>query len=152
MILGRRSFLPALFLLALALPATAQIEVDSNSRLTYRFPNPRKTALELAMAGLPTLEGILVSIDLQRGDSVAQVAGRVRDAAWAQNPGVQGEANGEAIFFGSVQAYLAGDPRFRILVHPSRCRGCSGMLEVVFLRYDDSGYLVGRTRQRKSGP
>src|SRR4051794_19078595 len=127
----------------------AQDLADSSARLTYRFQNPSKSAVELAMAGLPTLDGKLVSVDLQRGDTVAEITGRVSDSTWLLNPGVQGEANAEKIDFGPIRAYLDGDPRFRVLVRPSTCSGCGGMVDAVFLRFKDSGYLVGRPRKVK---
>jgi hypothetical protein len=127
-------------------PAQGAVPVDSNSRLTYRFEHPIMTPLELAKAGLPTFDGELLSIDLQRGDSVAQITGRVRAATWARNPEVWGYTPGgkPEVYFGPLHAYLAGEPHFHILVKPARCAGCEGIQEVIFLRYKETGYLVGR--------
>lgn len=150
---------PARFLVtALTLMASARIGLaqttprrqaaDSNARLTYHFQRPTQSALAIAKGGLGTLDGELVSVDLWRGDTVAQITARVRDATWATNPEVIGQARSGEIAFGSVRTYLRDDPRFRILVHPTLCRGCDGDLEVVFLRYSDrDGYLVSDSRR-----
>jgi hypothetical protein len=134
------------------LAAQAREVTDSTQMLGYRFERPTKNGLALAMAGLPTLDGELVSIDLKWGDSVAQITGRVRKEAWASNPEVWGEAEGDQVYFGRLQAYLRGDPRFAILVHPTWCSGCEGMVSVVFLPHGLSGYLVGRPRRREPAP
>lgn len=141
-----------------AFPAAADGQVDdvadSTGRLTYRFGRPTKTALEIAKAGLLSFDAVLISIDLQRGDSVAQITGRVGNETWALNPEVAGSGPGQApqIYFGRIQTYLRGDPRFRILVRPARCDGCEGMREAIFLRFNESGYLVGRPRRRQPAP
>lgn len=138
-----------LSLLPAPIPAQAPIPVDSNSRLTYRFERPAKTGLALAKAGLPTFDGEFVTINLEQGDSIGEIVGRVRPQTWAQNPEVWGAVpgGGPQVDFGRIQSYLAGDPRFRILAKPATCAGCEGMHEVIFLRYNDTGYLVGGPRQ-----
>jgi hypothetical protein len=146
-----KRFLLSSLLLVLVLDVVsvaAQAPAESG-RLTYRFKRPTKTALEIARAGLPSFDGELVSIQQRQGDSVAQIIARVRPESWAENPEVWGQLPDGApqVFFGRLQEYLAGDPRFRILVHPSYCAHCEGDLEAVFLRYaDTTGYLVGGGR------
>jgi hypothetical protein len=93
----KRLILFSLVLLPARLVAQGPVPVDSNSRLTYRFEHPTKTPLELAKAGLPSFDGELLSIDLQRGDSVAQITGRVRAETWARNPEVWGQKPGGAL-------------------------------------------------------
>ena len=143
-----KRLLPYLVLLVLPhVEAQTPPRVDSTARLTYRFRHPQGSALEIAKSGLPTLDGVLVSIDLQRGDTVAEITGRVRDETWNANLEVWGGAPGhKQIYFGRIRDYLRGDPRFRILVHPSWCVGCEGFLEAVFLPNNDEGYLVGPPR------
>ena len=129
-------------------------QAESNARLTYRFDRPTKTALEIALEGLPSFDGELLSIDLQRGDSIAEITGRVRAETWARNPEVWGGLPGheDAIYFGRIQAYLGGDPRFRVLVKPAWCEGCEGIQEAIFLRNNESGYLVGGPRRARRSP
>jgi hypothetical protein len=135
-------------LLALApVRLAAQAPADSNGRLTYHFRQPTKSALAIAMDGLPSLDGEFISIQVQRGDSVAQITARVRDSTWALNPEVWGESPGRRVFFGRLHAYLGGDPRFHILVKPAPCAGCEGEREAVFIRYADKGYLVSGSRR-----
>ena len=115
------------FVLAPGLAAQAPPPVDSAARLTYQFEHPTQTALEMAKAGLPSLDGDLVSIDPRWGDSVAEITGRVRAKTWARNPEVWGGmGRRKEIYFGRIQAYLRGDPRFRILVKPAFCVCCQG--------------------------
>ncbi|HTF39425.1 MAG TPA: hypothetical protein VK754_02400 [Propionibacteriaceae bacterium] len=143
----KRLLLNALLLAPARLAAQAPVP-DSTARLTYRFEHPTKTPPETAMAGLPTFDAVLVSIDLQWGDSVAEITGRVREKTWALNPEVWGgsPSHDKEMYFGRIQSYLGGEPRFRILVHPARCAGCEGWREVIFFRYNDTGYFVGRPR------
>lgn len=144
----------ALIAFPAAVDAQAAALADSTARLTYRFARPTQAALEITKTGLLSFDAVLVSIDLQRGDSIAQITGRVRDETWVLNPEVAGSAPGQApeIYFGRLQTYLRGDPRFRILVRPSPCAGCEGMREAVFLRYNETGYLLGRPRRGRPSP
>lgn len=137
-----------LILASTRLCAQSMIPVDSNSRLTYKFVKPAKTGLALAKAGLPTLDGEFVSVKYQRGNTIAEIIAKVRPSTWASNPEVWGsDPGGEAkAYFGKLQSYLGGDPRFRILTKPAYCEGCDGVYEVTFLRFDDTGYLVGGGR------
>jgi len=142
-------------LCALASPPTlllAQAPVDSTIRLTYRFEQPTQTALQLATKGLAVLDGELLRLSLQRGDSIVELIGQVRTNSWATNPVVRGatKTNGSQIEFGRLQSYLRGDRRFRVLVIPASCQGCQGDLTVSLLPYADStGFLVQGRRSPK---
>jgi hypothetical protein len=70
----------------------AQAPVDRAARLTYRFARPSRSALALAMAGLPTLDAEFMSVYVQRGDSVAGIIARVRTESWQRDPEVWGDA------------------------------------------------------------
>jgi hypothetical protein len=148
-----------LFCLLLLVPGAsgglhAQVVADSNARLTYRHKPPTKAALEIAMAGLATLDGDLISIVRQRGDSVAEITARVRAKTWARNPDVWGGTppRERDIFMGRMQAYLGGDPRFRIVVKPATCGGCAGYRDIVFLRYKERGFAAPRPAQTPRAP
>jgi hypothetical protein len=73
----KRLLLNALLLAPVGLAAQVPAPADSTARLTYRFEHLTKTPLETVMAGLPTFDAVFVSIDLQWGDSVAEITGRV---------------------------------------------------------------------------
>jgi hypothetical protein len=144
----KRLLLTVLLLLPCSLGAQTHETADSNARLTYRFQHSTETPRQIAIDGLASFNAVLVSVDLEWGDSVAQITGRVKNETWAQDPEVWGGTPGhEQIYFGHIRTYLGGDPRFRILVKPSRCTGCAGIREAVFLRYNETGYLVGRPRR-----
>lgn len=120
--------------------------METKLRLTYRLVRPGRTARELAMAGLPTLDGEFVGVYLQKGDSDAGIIARVRDESWERNPEVWGSDSregGSHVFFGHLRQYLQDDPRFRILVLPVSSTKCDGDMRVTFLPYGDTtGYLV----------
>lgn len=130
---------------------TTTTELAPGARLTYRFVRPTQTALEHAMAGLPTLDGEFVAVYLQRGGFVAGIIARVRDGSWQRNPEVWGSDSGQGghrVYFGRLQTYLRGDQRFRILALPAWCANCDGDRRVTFLPYaDTTGYFVGAGRQ-----
>lgn len=125
--------------------------VTPNLRLTYRFVEPTTPAMEHALQGLDVLDGELLEVTHTKGDTVVELLAQVRAESWAANPEVWGgdpSGRTERVYFGRVQEYLAGDPRFRILVIPAMHVENDRDRLVTFLRFTDTGgYLVGGRRQ-----
>lgn len=134
------------------IPLSAQVvATDSNSYLTYKFRQPSQPAIDHAIEALHVFDGEFVKMVYQRGDSIAQIIGRVRGVTWKNNPEVVGGDPGDSSLrasFGPVQEYLKGDPRFRILVIPSMCIGCDGVRSIIFVPFADSAVWIVEGRRR----
>src|SRR5687768_4816231 len=90
-------------------------------------------------------------MQIQRGDSVAQIIGRVRDESWASNPEVWAyEGDIPRVFFGHLRTYLRGDQRFRILVRPATCAHCDHQQDRRMKRWCSVGEFTYGVRRAES--